>query len=281
MRSTMQKQPEAIERIPELPHMIWSRIAPVTGWLSREEAELLWFLAGKVPSDGMIVEIGSYEGRSTLALALGALQHYAPAIYTIDPHTFPNIPERTTWSFPSFWKNLRSICATTLVHPLVMTSEEAFRIWQAPIDLLFLDGDHTEEMVLTDLRWLEHLRPGGSVVLNDAAGDGALCWPEVCEVLYAYLSTHPQFVKKGVILSSIWIQKQGTSRHRHWQTSHWTISDMRETLSAEHEQNGLATYIEQRVCALQKALAATEDAGQTKCLARELAEVRDLFQKGG
>jgi predicted O-methyltransferase YrrM len=49
----------------------WKLVNKTRGYLSKSEAYVLYFLAQKCSSLGAIVEIGSYEGRSTIALAGG------------------------------------------------------------------------------------------------------------------------------------------------------------------------------------------------------------------
>lgn len=64
----------------------WASIDSVDGWLPKREGELLFHLASLVASNEAIVEIGSYCGRSTSALALGTGCR-ANAVYAVDPHT--------------------------------------------------------------------------------------------------------------------------------------------------------------------------------------------------
>ena len=48
-------------------------------------------------------------------------------------------------------------------------SHEAARDWTAPIDFLFIDGDHSWTGVERDWRdWTPHLMPGGLVALHDS-----------------------------------------------------------------------------------------------------------------
>jgi hypothetical protein len=50
-----------------------------------------------------------------------------------------------------------------------MTSEEAAARLDAPVDMLFLDGDHTYEGVSADLRvWLPKLKAHAWLVLHDS-----------------------------------------------------------------------------------------------------------------
>ena len=55
------------------------------GMTHPDECLLLMRLASQV-RDGVIVEIGSYRGRSTIALAMGSCRGAATTVYAIEPH---------------------------------------------------------------------------------------------------------------------------------------------------------------------------------------------------
>ena len=60
-------------------------INSIHGFLDPNEAQLLYRLASEVPAGGVIVEIGSYEGRSTICLGKGAKVNGAN-VWAIDPY---------------------------------------------------------------------------------------------------------------------------------------------------------------------------------------------------
>jgi hypothetical protein len=40
--------------------------------------------------------------------------------------------------------------------------------WRRKIDLLFIDGDHSEKAVMSDLKtWVKHVKEGGCILLHD------------------------------------------------------------------------------------------------------------------
>src|SRR3954464_13988921 len=59
-------------------------ISGVNGWLSDAQAERLWTRAAALTPPATIVEIGSFQGRSTIVLARAAAD--AVTIVAIDPH---------------------------------------------------------------------------------------------------------------------------------------------------------------------------------------------------
>lgn len=58
----------------------------IEGQITRSEARVLADLTEEVPADSLIVEIGTYRGRSTIALAFGSLMHNKNRVYAVDPH---------------------------------------------------------------------------------------------------------------------------------------------------------------------------------------------------
>ena len=50
----------------------WAAVADVEGWMTRDQGEALDAAARRCPPAGTIVEIGSFQGRSTIVLALAA-----------------------------------------------------------------------------------------------------------------------------------------------------------------------------------------------------------------
>ena len=153
----------------------WPRIDSVQGWLSRGEAELLFETAlGR--HGATIVEIGSYLGRSTSALALAAIQN-GGRVAAIDPHTgdrseveFEGRNDVTTEA--GFRANMTRLGLDGTVIPMVSMSTDAARDWThgATVDVLFVDGWHSTEAVKADIdAWLPHLAEDAIVLFDDWA----------------------------------------------------------------------------------------------------------------
>ena len=65
-------------------NLLWNEfVDEIPGWLSKEEGYLLYRLASEL-SDLDAVEIGSYQGRSTVCIAAGLR---SSKLIAIDPHT--------------------------------------------------------------------------------------------------------------------------------------------------------------------------------------------------
>lgn len=146
----------------------------IPGWLDAKEAELLHRLAVNV-TDGCIVEIGSYKGRSTLVLATAA----KVPVYSIDPH-IPSDNEQFGDADRIEWmQNILNAGVADKVRPINLKSSAVAKIWDEPISLLFIDGSHIYQDVLDDLmQWLPHVKIGGYIAAHDSEWRGvkaALC----------------------------------------------------------------------------------------------------------
>lgn len=156
------------------------RARKVPGWMTPRE---LGWLAQRARDARVIVEVGSWKGRSTRALA----DNTKGVVYAIDPWAGETLTEDgavhpvTLDVWRSFAWHLRDHLRTTRVRPLRMRSTEALPALVAKlgptVDLVFLDGDHREASVAADLEaaW-PLLRPGGLLAGHDY--DNA-AWPGV------------------------------------------------------------------------------------------------------
>ena len=47
----------------------WQVASEIPGWLTEDQARLLWDTAASLPPNALLLEIGSHQGRSTVVLA--------------------------------------------------------------------------------------------------------------------------------------------------------------------------------------------------------------------
>jgi MMP 1-O-methyltransferase len=147
---------------------------PIQGWLSPLEGELLYRLAKSCTGRGVIVEIGSYKGKSTVWLAQGSQAGAGTPVYAIDPHSgSPEYREATSGvvpdTFDDFRRNIQSANVAGTVFPIVSTSAQAAGSFQKPVELLFIDGSHEYENVLKDFElWFPKLIDGGVIAMHDS-----------------------------------------------------------------------------------------------------------------
>ena len=145
----------------------------VDGFLRDDEAQLLYDLAQSVPAGQTIVEIGSYRGRSTIALALGAPE--GVLVYAIDPH---DAHEAGGHRFDMadnaiFMANVVRAGVGHKIRVVNLPSSLGAHRWEGwrNVGLLWIDGAHDYEAVKQDVDlWSWYLVPGGKLVLHDSTG---------------------------------------------------------------------------------------------------------------
>lgn len=153
------------------------------GMLTQHEVDCLYQLGQFNDQKGVIVEIGSWKGKSTVALALGAAKVHSEKIYAIDPHRI--LPEEGYLedTEATFRENIKQAGVLDQVVPMVMTSEEAARGWNLAIRLLWIDGDHRYEPTKLDFSlWEPHLVQGGILAMHDTIrkiGPKRVLWEQV------------------------------------------------------------------------------------------------------
>lgn len=140
--------------------------------------------AAKVPADQVIVELGSFCGRTTAWLALGA-QRGGARVFAVDPWDLrdpSDIPDQPAHieraytngsyraAFPDFIEHLRSAQVEN-VTAIRGFSADVGRTWSGPpVGLLFHDARHTAEAVAEDVKvWAPHMAPGSLMAFHDAA----------------------------------------------------------------------------------------------------------------
>lgn len=177
-------------------------IEEIKGWLHPDEGALLYEFAKKLPGDSLVVEIGSFMGKSTAYLASGLRDGNGGNVIAIDPHLGET---GTKWKFSSTWKefndNIRNLGISEVVKPLRKTSLEANKGWKTPIDLLHVDGLHDDENVKLDLKlWLPHLKKGGVLICHDAFGP---TYPGVMKAIIEEVFSSGDFGRVGVVGCSL------------------------------------------------------------------------------
>lgn len=144
----------------------------IEGWLTDKEGQFLYKIAKQCSGRGVIVEIGSWKGKSTIWLGKGSKNGNNVKIYAIDPHTgsyeLKKRVDDNIWTFKEFRENIKNADVDDIIIPIVKTSEEAVKDWNTPIEILFIDGNHEYEFVEKDfLLWSPHLIENGVIAIHD------------------------------------------------------------------------------------------------------------------
>lgn len=146
---------------------ITALVAGVDGWLSPRESEALFRCASRSRGRGVIVEIGSWKGRSTIVLAAGSNAGPRAPVHAVDPHEGgPAVGGEPTLA--QFLANVATSGVADLVHPHVQSSAAAARHFDLPVELLYIDGAHDFASVLADFtQWCPKLLDGGVIAFHD------------------------------------------------------------------------------------------------------------------
>lgn len=164
------------------------------GSVEKSVCSLLRSLASSVPSDRKIVELGSFRGRSTGYLALGASEGEGAQVVAVDPWDLRSVdawpedyPDKHVASGTyrearaDFEAHLAAAGIRTAVRgsaPVLARRGYAAGVGKSwsqgqTVGLLFHDAEHSADAVEADLRaWEPHLTDDAVVVLHDAGNPG-------------------------------------------------------------------------------------------------------------
>lgn len=153
----------------------WQTAKNVPGFLLEEEARFLGMMAACAPRVGVIVEIGSFKGKSTVMLGKLAERYGLGPVVAIDPHNFhnPELEEHRVasgaTSYDEFLANIKNAGVADFVEVHRAFSSDVAKSWNRPIRLLWIDGDHGYPGAKADFdNFLPHVVPHGFVALHDA-----------------------------------------------------------------------------------------------------------------
>jgi len=148
-----------------------SKTMSLPGWLSLNEGRLLYDLVKTTPRNGEVVEIGSFQGKSTIFIASALKNLNRPAMFSIDPHVGQTHVGKKEFSptFVSFQRNIKNAGISKYVTAIRKTSAAAAKTWKKPIAFLNVDGLHEYKFIKEDLTlWSPFIVDGGVVVCHDA-----------------------------------------------------------------------------------------------------------------
>lgn len=150
-------------------------LAGVEGWFSPEQVARVSSLAAAAPAGGRIVEIGSFRGRSMIAIARSA-----PAgveLVAIDPHAgndrgpqeIEGFEEEAAQDNVVFNANLQRAGVAERVRHVRKFSHDAHHDVDGEIDVLHIDGAHRFKPAREDIvAWGDRVVDGGSMLIHDS-----------------------------------------------------------------------------------------------------------------
>ena len=194
----------------------------VEGWLSDREGELLYNLATNCRGKGVIVEIGSWKGKSTIWLGKGSKAGNKVKIFAIDPHEGASTrseTDRKVRTFEEFKKNIKNAEIGDVVIPIVKTSEEAAKNFNDSAELIFIDGAHKYELVKLDFElWYQKLIYGGIMAFHDTIG-----WSGPKKVVEEYIYKSKCFRNVGFVDSITFAEKVKQNSAKDMIRNRWVL----------------------------------------------------------
>ena len=144
----------------------------VRTWSTIEERGFLYALASNLPAHSAIVEIGSFCGGSAAFLGAGLRKLGSGHLFCVDPFLgappWLGIPSHLA-TYLEFKTNVESLGVGEYVTPLVGDAASVAASWPAlPIQLTFIDGDHSFHGGLLDIEcWAPKVVAGGLILFDD------------------------------------------------------------------------------------------------------------------
>lgn len=160
---------------------LYAVAAATKGFLPDDEAAAL-HAAALTARPGLWLEVGTYCGKSTVHVGaaarqvgaqLATLDHHRGSeenqpgwewhdASLVDPHT------GRLETLPSLRRTLWDAGLDDVVSVVVGSTQQVGRWWTSPLELLFLDGNHTEEVAQHDYAaFAPHVVSGGVLCIHD------------------------------------------------------------------------------------------------------------------
>ena len=163
----------------------WERL---TGFFSLAEAVALQALVKQQPPDSVIVELGAFRGKSSIAIAavlppgavLHSIDHFEGAL--LQPgETRPPMDVVIARNKEAFLRNIAAFGVAGRIQLHVMRTVEAAALFDDnSLALVFVDAGHDYESVMADIAaWHPKLKAGGYMMFDDYEEK----WPGVVQAV--------------------------------------------------------------------------------------------------
>lgn len=171
-----------------MPESLLRHAQNTPGFMPTEEGLALYDAVRRQLGDGVVVEIGTYCGKSTIFLAAAA-RTTGGRVVTLDHHRGseehqpgweyhdPNLVDPHTGRLDTLAEFRRAIADAELedqVVAIVGSSPSVAAFWRTPVQLLFIDGGHSEQAAAADYEgWAPWVADGGILAIHDVFPDPA------------------------------------------------------------------------------------------------------------
>ena len=177
-RPAAQPLPDALRRTAE----------GAKGFLPADEADALYDAAWAMAPAGLLLEVGTYCGKSATFLGAAALRRGGQVV-TVDHHRGSE-ENQPGWEWhdpelvdpavgvmdtlPFFRHVMHDAGLEDVVTAIVGRSTTVSSWWSTPLAMLFIDGGHAAEHCIADYKgWSPHVMPGGVLAIHDVFPDPA------------------------------------------------------------------------------------------------------------
>jgi len=159
-----------------------------TGFMPTDEGLAVYRATLGYLGTGVAVEIGTYCGKSTILLAAAAMRTGGQVV-TVDHHRGSeehqpgweyhdaSLVDPATGRLDTLGRFRHTIAAAGVedrVVAVVGRSTTVAAFWRTPLNLLFIDGGHTDEAAAADYDgWARWVAPGGALLIHDVFPDPA------------------------------------------------------------------------------------------------------------
>lgn len=163
------------------------------GWLDLTELEVLMNEAKKLPAGAVYFEVGVAYGKSMATVRLNSL------------------PEVQVWGVDILdWiqrkEKHEKLGIFGAVNFIKGDSQEVALNWDRPIDLLFIDSDHSYLGVLKDIcSWIPHVKSEGRIIFHDYDRPTS---PGVCQAVDEFVRYSHRFKEVSIVTSMLCITKK-------------------------------------------------------------------------
>lgn len=148
------------------------------GWCTDYKASLLMDLIFSLQPE-VVVEVGVFGGKSLIPIAVALKENEHGKIYGVDPWKAADSVVGMEGEHYEYWNKIdyeailkdlvRKIKKWKLINQVEImrtTSKEA--VIEEVIDLIHIDGNHSEESALFDVQtWIPRVREGGIIIFDD------------------------------------------------------------------------------------------------------------------
>ena len=153
----------------------------IPGWTTREEAAALAQASYGLADDAVVVEVGSFLGKSSVVLAGARRLRGSGRLHCVDPFdgsgdapsvsSYQAIVAQSPMTLRQrFDANISRAGLQRWVITHHSIAQTIARTWTAPIDMLFLDGDQSPSGARSAYEsFAPYLKPGGILALHNSS----------------------------------------------------------------------------------------------------------------